>query len=92
MNKIFGVIGGDRRQAELVRLLEADGHTVLTYGVGGTGPTDAEALERAASAEVVVLPLPLCREMGLRQLRRNLPCHRGPVSPLGGRSYCWRDR
>ena len=46
MNKTFGVIGGDRRQAELVRLLAADGHTVLTYGVGGTGG-GAEALDRA---------------------------------------------
>lgn len=73
MNKIFGVIGGDRRQAELVRLLETDGHTVLTYGVGGTGPADAEALERAASAEVVVLPLPLCRGDGV------LNCEESPM-------------
>ena len=64
MNKTFGVIGGDRRQAELVRLLEADGHTVFTYGVGGAG-TGPEALDRAVSAETVILPLPLCRGDGV---------------------------
>ena len=31
MSKTFGVIGGDRRQAELARLLEEDGRTVCTY-------------------------------------------------------------
>lgn len=72
MNKIFGVIGGDRRQAELVRLLEADGHTVHTYCVGGTGG-GAEALDRAVSAETVILPLPLCRGDGV------LNCEESPM-------------
>ena len=72
MNKIFGVIGGDRRQAELVRLLEADGHTVHTYCVGGTGG-GAEALDRAVSADTVILPLPLCRGDGV------LNCEESPM-------------
>lgn len=72
MNKTFGVIGGDRRQAELAQLLEADGHTVYTYGVGGTG-TGPEALDRAASAETVILPLPLCRGDGV------LNCEESPM-------------
>ena len=33
MNKTFGVIGGDRRQAELARLLAEEGRTVWTSGV-----------------------------------------------------------
>ena len=33
MSKNFGLIGGDQRQAELARLLAADGHTVRTYGL-----------------------------------------------------------
>ena len=32
MNKTFGLIGGDRRQAELARLLKEKGNTVWTYG------------------------------------------------------------
>ena len=35
MNKTFGVIGGDRRQAELARLLAEEGRTVWTSGVAG---------------------------------------------------------
>ncbi|MBR4210835.1 MAG: hypothetical protein IKR84_00385, partial [Oscillibacter sp.] len=46
MKKTFGVAGGGERAAELVRLLEADGHTV--YGA-----------EAALGADVVVLPVPL---------------------------------
>ena len=60
MEKTFGVIGGDRRQQELVHLLRKDGRTVWTYGVSG-GEDD---LERDVSADVVILPLPLCRKEG----------------------------
>lgn len=76
MNKTFGVIGGDRRQAELARLLAADGNTVYTYGLetwrsAGSGP-----LDRAASADVVILPLPLCKGDGV------LNCEEGPVPTM----------
>ena len=54
---LFGVIGGDRRQAELLKLLRQDGYQAAAYGTAGE--TD---WERAVSAEVVLLPLPLCRE------------------------------
>lgn len=65
MNRRFGVIGGDRRQAELARLLRADGCSVVTYGLrqwkcGGEG-----TLEQAAAAKIVVLPLPLCKGDGV---------------------------
>lgn len=52
----FGVIGGDRRQEELLRLLREDGHETAAYGVAGE--MDREA---SVTADVLVLPLPLCR-------------------------------
>ena len=73
MNKTFGVIGGDRRQAELARLLAADGCTVCTYGLNGWKPGGEGALEQAAAAEVVILPLPLCRGDGV------LNCEEAPM-------------
>lgn len=62
MNKTFGLIGGDQRQAELARLLTEDGHSVQTCGVCGlcSGTLDA-----ASAADVVILPLPLCRGTGV---------------------------
>lgn len=72
MGRCFGVIGGDRRQAELARLLEADGHRVLSYGLEAWR-SDSGSLEQAASAEVIVLPLPLCKGDGV------LNCQETPV-------------
>ena len=74
MKKTFGVIGGDRRQAELSLLLAGDGHAVRTYGLErwkGAGP---DTLDRAAAADVVILPLPLCGGEGV------LNCEEGAVS------------
>lgn len=76
MNKTFGVIGGDRRQAELARLLTEDGHTVWTYGLQTGRPAGADSLERAAAADTVILPLPLCRGEGV------LNCEEAPL-PTG---------
>lgn len=59
--KCFGVIGGDRRQAELARLLEHDGKQVVTFGLElwrGNGST----LVEAAKADCILLPLPLCKK------------------------------
>lgn len=72
MGKCFGVIGGDRRQSELARLLEDDGNRVLTYGLE-MWQGDGVPLEQAASAEVIVLPLPLCKGDGV------LNCPDAPV-------------
>lgn len=63
MKRIFGVIGGDRRQAELARLLASDGNEVLTYGLEKW--CSGEALDRVTAAETVILPLPLCKEGGV---------------------------
>lgn len=76
MNKTFGVIGGDRRQAELARLLAADGNTVYTYGLGAWKPGGEGALDRAAAAEAVILPLPLCRGDGV------LNCEEGAIPTI----------
>ena len=61
----FGVIGGDRRQAELASLLAAEGERVMTYGLGRWRPQSEVLLEKAAGADVVILPLPLCRGEGI---------------------------
>ena len=54
---LFGMIGGDRRQEVLLELLRKDGYPAAAYGVAGE-----KDWEEAVSAEVVLLPLPLCRE------------------------------
>lgn len=76
MKKTFGVIGGDRRQAELARLLAADGNTVLTYGLERWKPGGVVLLDQAAVADVIILPLPLCKGDGV------LNCEEGPVPTL----------
>lgn len=65
MEKSFGVIGGDRRQAELARLLMADGGAVFTYGLHAWRAPGTESLEKAVSADVIILPLPLCSGDGV---------------------------
>lgn len=76
MNKAFGVIGGDRRQAELARLLAADGNTVCTYGLDRWRPGGEGSLDHAALADTVILPLPLCKGDGV------LNCEEGPVPTI----------
>ena len=65
MSKRFGVIGGDRRQAELARFLRQDGHDVLTYDLHQWLVEEDAPLEEALKTEVVILPLPLCKEQGI---------------------------
>lgn len=69
MKTCFGVIGGDQRQAELVRLLREDGNEVVSCGLGLWLKEEACALEEAVAANVVILPLPLCREAGYLNCR-----------------------
>lgn len=59
-----GVIGGDRRQSVLAELLVRDGYQVCTYGLGEWSDREAP-LEEALTADVVILPLPLCWENGI---------------------------
>ena len=65
MERTFGVIGGDRRQAELAKLLAQDGNRVTTYGLSQWKSGFEGPLERAAGADVVILPLPLCKGEGV---------------------------
>ena len=76
MKRCFGLIGGDRRQAELAGLLGSDGHSVLTYGLRQWKAANPVSMEEALGADVVVLPLPLCRGEGV------LNCEEGPVPTL----------
>ena len=87
---LFGIIGGDRRQEELLALLRRDGYTAAACGVAGEMDWDA-----AVAAEVVILPLPLCKEGDtlniegprrgagalFRQLRRDQLILAGQVKP-----------
>ena len=87
---LFGMIGGDRRQEVLLELLRKDGYPAAAYGVAGE-----KDWEEAVSAEVVLLPLPLCREgdtlniIGenrgtgalFRRFRREQLMLAGPVKP-----------
>lgn len=76
MRRTIGVIGGDRRQAELARLLAAEGHTVCTYGLEQRSGEPASGLEQAANSDVIVLPLPLCKGEGV------LNCMEDPIPTL----------
>ncbi|MEG2000378.1 MAG: dipicolinate synthase subunit DpsA [Evtepia sp.] len=59
----FWVVGGDRRQLELAKLLENDGHTVHTAALG---PGAKQELEQDASrAHCIILPLPVTTAEGL---------------------------
>ena len=64
----FWVAGGDLRQAQLARLLAADGHTVHTWALeeaplpGLDHQRGPEGIERA---DCVVLPLPVSAGAGL---------------------------
>ena len=76
MKMRFGVIGGDRRQAELARLLELDGHQVSTYGLQRWKAPNPVGLETVLETEIVILPLPLCRGEGV------LNCEEGLVPTM----------
>ncbi len=64
----FGVIGGDQRQAELVRLLRDDGYETMGSGLGFWLGEELP-LKETVNADVVILPLPLCREAGYLNCR-----------------------
>jgi S-adenosyl-L-homocysteine hydrolase, NAD binding domain len=72
MEKTIAVLGGDRRMALLARLLAEDGHPVRTWGLAAFGMEDT-ALEEAAQADRVVLPVPLSRGKNLNCTAAALP-------------------
>lgn len=68
MKRSVAVLGGDMRQVRLAELLLSDGFHVTTWGLEqGDGPNPVP-LHHALEAEILILPLPVCRSGGL-----NLP-------------------
>lgn len=60
MEKMFAVIGGDRRQPYLADLLTEEGWRVDLWGVPGRA--DTKDLEEVLAADYILLPLPLSRD------------------------------
>ena len=61
MKRTVTVLGGDMRQVRLAGLLIEDGWDVITWGLEqGDGPNQAP-LKQALAAELLILPLPVCR-------------------------------
>ena len=58
----FGVLGGDRRQAELARWLRERGHETRLWGLERAPESGCVSLEAAAEADCLVLPLPVSRD------------------------------
>lgn len=62
MKRSVALLGGDSRQVHLARMLLADGWAVSTWGLEkGDGPCGVP-LQKAVEPEIVILPLPVCRE------------------------------
>ena len=68
MERRIAVIGGDLRQVYLAQMLLDEGLDVVTWGLEKGGGPRPVPLHMALEAEVLVLPLPVCRGGGL-----NLP-------------------
>ena len=76
MQRRIAIIGGDMRQVYLAQMLLEEGQDVVTWGLEkGDGPRPVP-LHMALEAEILVLPLPVCREGGL-----NLPLTETELDP-----------
>ncbi|MBR1780561.1 MAG: dipicolinate synthase subunit DpsA [Oscillospiraceae bacterium] len=75
----FWLLGGDRRQVHLARLLREDGHQVQTYALEQALPC-AETLEGISRADCVILPLPAAGAQGI--LNAPLSDHKLPLRGL----------
>lgn len=61
MKRTIAVLGGDQRQVCLAQLFLEDGQDVLTWGLEQGGGPNPAPLNQTLGAELVVLPLPVCR-------------------------------
>jgi len=61
MNRTIAVVGGDMRQVCLAQLLLEDGKSVVTWALEKGGGPNAVPLNQALEAQIVILPLPVCR-------------------------------
>ena len=68
MKRSVAVLGGDMRQVRLAQLLLDDGCDVVTWGLEQGDAPNPVPLGRALEAQMLILPLPVCRSGGL-----NLP-------------------
>ena len=78
--KCFLMAGGDRRFLRLGQLLEGDGHSVRYLALQERNWPDREAVEAAAQADCVILPIPPADEGGM--LTAPLSQRRVPVEKL----------
>lgn len=61
MKKRFAVLGGDQRQIHLSRIMDSAGWDTVTWGLEKGGAPFGVPLDRALNADIIVLPLPVCR-------------------------------
>lgn len=61
MKKRFAVLGGDQRQIHLAQLMHSDGWDTVTWGLEKGGAPFSVPLDHALDADIIVLPLPVCR-------------------------------
>ncbi|MDE7220860.1 MAG: dipicolinate synthase subunit DpsA [Oscillospiraceae bacterium] len=62
MKPVISILGGDLRQVYLARLLLADGRDVMTWGLEQGGTPEGVSLDRALEGDVLLLPLPVCKQ------------------------------
>ena len=68
MRRTIAVLGGDMRQVWLTRLLLEDGLDAASWALEQGGAPNGVPLNQALEAELLILPLPVCRAANL-----NLP-------------------
>ena len=61
MKPTISILGGDLRQVYLARLLLEDGWNVMTWGLEKGGGINGVPLDQALGGELVLLPMPVCR-------------------------------
>ena len=61
MKQKIAVLGGDLRQVCLAQLLHEDGWNTITWGLGELSGKFEVSLDRVPEADIVILPLPVCR-------------------------------
>lgn len=92
MKPTISILGGDLRQVYLARLLLEDGVDTATWGLEQGGAPRGVSLDRALEGDLLLLPLPVCREGRLNlpltdtelELRRLWPRLRYDQLLLGG--------
>lgn len=61
MKPSITVLGGDRRQVYLAQMLLEDGKDVVTWGLDRGGAPNSVPLNIALERDLLILPLPVCR-------------------------------